>query len=298
MNKFECISPFKHPNSHLSDIPFRCGRCEACMARRRMEWANRMMLEQYGKTYKPYFVTLTYRPGELPKNYKESTREVQLYLKRLRRKLYTPIRYFCATENGDKKGRIHNHLILWNLELAKMNLVQQWKIQFDTWGHGRLESKPVRSPAAFSYTAKYMVKNMKIIMSKSREDYEGNIRKPHKIPQKMEGRLFTYSQRPILGSSGIERWKQLITKMNEQNKWSKINQFPPNFINAPIFNKLTRLYIPSDVYKVTCKELGLSFVNKESDILPIDDIQEITCQKELIEMPEEIRLLGKLAMKK
>lgn len=279
------MKPVKLPD--YPDVPARCGRCPACMARRRMEWANRMLLEQYSKNYKPLFVTATYKPGKLPKNYNESTKEVQKYLKRLRRALpeNEKLRYFSTTENGSKKGRIHNHLIIWSEYLSKLPIQQQWELQHQKWGLGRYQSEPIRSPAGFNYVAKYMVKNLTNEETGKWSRYDGQYQN--------DGRLFTYSQRPMLGYPGIERWKYLIKQLDAYNIWKKTGKLPPNYFNGHIFGRLKKLYVPSDVYKKTCKNIGISFTSKNvSHILALENFpREFPCQRNLIELTDNERLL-------
>lgn len=279
------MKPVKIPD--YPEIKARCGRCPACMARRRMEWANRMLLEQFNKDYKPLFVTATYRPGELPKNYHESTKQVQRYLKRLRKALPDDdkLRYFSTTENGTKKGRIHNHLIIWSKYLSKLSLQHQWELQHSKWKLGRYQSEPIKSTAGFNYVSKYMVKNLTDEKTGKWSRYDGQYQN--------DGRLFTYSQRPILGTPGLERWKYLLNQLDVVDVWKRTGKLPPNNFNGHIFGKIKKLYIPSDIYKRTCKEIGISFTSKNvSHILKLENFpQEFPCQRELYEMSEEQRLL-------
>lgn len=57
-----------------------------------------------------WFVTLTFRTA--PADPVSSYREVQLYLKRLRKSLGPSVRYFAVAEEGEKRGRLHWHMML------------------------------------------------------------------------------------------------------------------------------------------------------------------------------------------
>jgi len=224
----------------------------------RMEWSNRMKLEQFGKTYKPMFVTLTYAPAVLPNNNREALQQCQRYLKRLRKRLDSPIRYFLCTELGSKKGRIHNHMLLWSEDLAKMSLLEQWKIQHKTWGNGRLESEPIRHQGGIDYVAKYISKNL--------TDKDTGVWNRYEKKFVNEGRLYTWSNKPVLGTPGLDRWRELSTIYVE-----KFNTRPPNWMNIVIYDQLKQVYIPSDQYRRHCLSLGLQF--KETEIINTNHIK-------------------------
>lgn len=61
------------------------------------------------------FVTLTYDGNHVPEDYSLRKRDVQLFLKRLRKKKHEGIRYFGAGEYGETSGRPHYHLCLFNV---------------------------------------------------------------------------------------------------------------------------------------------------------------------------------------
>lgn len=79
-----------------------------CRYNRRRLWANRIMLE--AKTHgDASFVTLTYRPEVIPPGGTLVPKHTQNWLKRLRRGLETPLRFFLVGEYGDQSQRPHYH---------------------------------------------------------------------------------------------------------------------------------------------------------------------------------------------
>ena len=83
------------------------------------------------------FITLTYKDSALPENeyidpetgaYEQSPvhtlrrRDVQLFLKRLRKNSGQEIRYYGCGEYGDETFRPHYHLILFGLDLPASDL--------------------------------------------------------------------------------------------------------------------------------------------------------------------------------
>lgn len=241
------------------DRPFgRCGRCHWCRGMKRLEWVNRMMLEAYQKPYRPLFVTPTYRTQDLPKNYSESLRKVQLWLKRLRKRV-GPIRYFAVTERGTKNGRLHQHLLIWNETLCtKKRLVDMWRPMWETWKYGALQSDPIRSVGGFYYVGKYITKN--IWQDQGTGEIDQNAKLNKHGEWKNPGRLYTWSNKPAFGQPGIDRWTSLA------EKWIQTNSEPPvNWFNMHLLGGLHKVYVPKDTYVRFCKENGIE-LHKEIDL--------------------------------
>lgn len=95
-------------------VKVSCGKCVECARRYSVEWAFRIMLE--AKQYRDNcFITLTYNEENLPSPPFVSRREVQLFMKRLRQKLYPLcVRFFACGEYGSRGRRPHYHAIIFN----------------------------------------------------------------------------------------------------------------------------------------------------------------------------------------
>lgn len=154
---------FDIPNGYIS-IP--CGKCVECCKAYSMEWANRCLCEK--KLHKQScFITLTYKdnPVSLVK------RDYQLFLKRLRRRLSVPIRYFGCGEYGEKGGRPHYHFIIFGwcpddlvflYKTNKGSLIYKSAFVADTWAScnslaGFISVGEV-TPETCVYSAKYLAK--------------------------------------------------------------------------------------------------------------------------------------------
>lgn len=89
-----------------------CGYCIECRLSKARLWAIRCVHE--AKMHDDNcFLTLTYNNENLPTNGSINKREVQLFMKRLRKKEEgKEIRYFACGEYGDKLGRPHYHILL------------------------------------------------------------------------------------------------------------------------------------------------------------------------------------------
>ncbi len=102
-------------------VPVPCGHCLGCNMDYAHQWADRMLLELQTNP-KALFVTLTYRPSDLPLtdsgNPTLLKRHPQLFLKRLRRHFPNrSIRYYLCGEYGSNTHRPHYHAILYGLSL-------------------------------------------------------------------------------------------------------------------------------------------------------------------------------------
>lgn len=180
-----CLHPIKLPLSDESrakrmaaeymPIEFRfakeiyvpCGKCEACLQKRKSEWIFRLTKE-FENSESAYFVTLTYDDDKLPT--KEividdvvediqcvSKRDCQLFLKRLRKAIQPfKIRYYLVSEYGPKTLRPHYHMLLFNfpkeLSFKVINYIE------DAWNNGFVTVDNVNA-ARIAYVCSYCMDN-------------------------------------------------------------------------------------------------------------------------------------------
>lgn len=99
-------------NTETQLIP--CGKCISCKLSHSKDWALRIQHEAQ-TSQKSAFLTLTYNNENLPANKSVDKREVQLFLKKLRKRIQIEIRFFACGEYGDTKTtnhRPHYHIII------------------------------------------------------------------------------------------------------------------------------------------------------------------------------------------
>jgi len=96
---------------------YSCGRCAACLSKRRRTWAHRIMLETKVHDGKSSFVTLTYQTAPRSHGDLETLEPHHLrdFWKRLRKNTGATLRYFAVGEYGERSGRPHYHAALWGL---------------------------------------------------------------------------------------------------------------------------------------------------------------------------------------
>ncbi len=129
------ISPYCE--SAITDfVQIPCGKCIGCRLDASRHWANRCMMEasQYADNC---FITLTYNDDHLPfstsfdslgNERRTATlvkRDLQLFMKRLRKKFGSGIRFFACGEYGSETHthRPHYHLILFNFDFPDKTLL-------------------------------------------------------------------------------------------------------------------------------------------------------------------------------
>lgn len=111
------------PPVGTANLEVPCGSCLGCKTSRATAWAKRAEHEA-GQWENNCFLTLTYDEAHLPKGAELEPRELQLFLKRLRRARdrNTPgirsnplgsVRYLASGEYGER-GRPHYHILLFN----------------------------------------------------------------------------------------------------------------------------------------------------------------------------------------
>lgn len=122
------------------DLTFPCGKCMSCRVQRTQEWAIRLMDEAYAWE-SSVFVTLTYSEEKLPEQGLVSKRDLQLFLKRLRKSYPTPLKYYAVGEYGDQTFRPHYHLIIFGMSAADKHYIDKaWDLGLTHIGTVTIES--------------------------------------------------------------------------------------------------------------------------------------------------------------
>lgn len=104
------------------DIP--CGGCDGCRLERSRQWAIRCMHEA-SLHEDNAFITLTYDDEHLPPLGSLRPRDLQLFFKRLRKRLNGKrISYFAAGEYGARFGRPHYHCCLFGHDFPDKSYVR------------------------------------------------------------------------------------------------------------------------------------------------------------------------------
>lgn len=185
-----CLFPL--PNSNLNSLAYKkgikefdCGACPECLNKRSSLWALRSVYECKSHAYN-CMVTLTYdtfqrdsygnltnKENPVNPNIIVNKRDIQLFIKRLR-KWYSSIsseriKYLCCAEYGSHTHRAHYHLILFGVNFPDIhfykkskrgNVIYMSNILTKLWNHGicTVDSINVHSGIA-RYCTKYCAKS-------------------------------------------------------------------------------------------------------------------------------------------
>ena len=136
-----------------------CGKCEGCTASKALTWAIRIYHEAQMHD-RNSFITLTYADAPEAIN----RHDPQKFIKRLRRRSDTPIRYFLTGEYGEKTHRPHYHAIIFGEDFLGGaydidDSMYSNPILEQAWGHGNCSVSELTLASAM-YTAGYTAKKV------------------------------------------------------------------------------------------------------------------------------------------
>lgn len=142
----------------------KCGKCVECIKSQSQEWALRIMLEAMSHK-ENCCLTLTYDNEHVPSDYQLCRRDIQLFLKSLRKAIApVKIRVFYSGEYGEKRGRPHFHCIVFGwkpkdlvYKFSKSTPYYNSVFVSKLWKRGIVSIGEVSYDTAF-YCAKYLQK--------------------------------------------------------------------------------------------------------------------------------------------
>lgn len=150
-----------------------CGQCVGCRISRSQEWMIRCVHEAQMHDDNS-FLTLTFNNDHLPCDRSISVRDLQLFMKRVRKKYGNNIRFFACGEYGEPElitdgnlGRPHYHLLIFGLdfgdkypwELRRGNLLYRSESLEQLWPYGFSTIGSLTTQSA-GYVARYILKKV------------------------------------------------------------------------------------------------------------------------------------------
>lgn len=206
-------------NKSATKIPFSlpCGRCIGCRMEKARQWGMRCLHEK--KMWKNNaYVTLTYSDDYLPEGGSLVLRDVQLFMKRLRKARLSskdnPLRFFLGGEYGEDNGRPHYHALLFNCCFPDARFwtynkrgepLYTSKELADLWGLGHCTIGEVTFDSAV-YCAKYALKKVNgdaALAHYEFVDVDG-------IVYQKKPEFAVMSRRPGIGASYYEKYGQEV----------------------------------------------------------------------------------------
>ncbi|UPW41056.1 replication initiator protein [Sigmofec virus UA08Rod_5658] len=232
-----------------------CRHCVGCRLAKSREWANRAVMEQLYHD-ESWFLTLTYDDEHLPPAFPvdPSTGEIlsvhatlvkkdlQDFMKRLRKNSGQRIRYFSAGEYGSQTYRPHYHLLLFGLHLDDVQVInhnfagQAYYISpfiEKCWSFGMHILGPVTWQSS-AYVARYTMKKASSGYDKRYYEVAG-----------IEPEFQTMSLKPAIGRQYYDDHPDLFDYdfFNVSTPQGGRKMFPPEY-----FKKLYALHHPVDAY--------------------------------------------------
>lgn len=191
-----------------TELKIPCGQCIGCRLSYSREWATRCIHEASCHTAN-CFLTLTFNNLNLPATGSIDVRDIQLFIKRLRKELWPhKIRYAACGEYGSLLQRPHYHLLIFGYDFPDKKPFQKHKsniyyrsAQLEklwTSGYSSIGSLTFESAA---YTARYILKKQKGVDYDYRIYYDG--RRPE---------FFVTSRRPGIGLQWISSYHRQVSQ--------------------------------------------------------------------------------------
>lgn len=218
-----CIKPY------LEKFP--CGGCLPCRINRASAWCLRMFHELDAWDNKALFVTFTYSDENLPADGTLVVAHLQLFWKRLRKRLPkgSRISYYAVGEYGETTNRPHYHAIIYGLSFSDVEYLHVGASSFpyhplvsESWKLGMIHIGTVTTDS-ISYVAGYVTK--KIVGKDSKEVYDGTNRIP-----------------PFSAAESGLRSSVCFSKCRSVDKRSLFNQIWGEITYSPLLPKEIRYY--------------------------------------------------------
>lgn len=246
-----------------------CGKCLGCREKKLQEWSIRCYHES--KLYQfNTFITLTYNDENLPQDGQLRIDHWQKFMKRLRKRYGSGIRYFHCGEYGDKFGRPHYHALLFNFHFKDRKLIKEnngvktyvsqqltnlWPYGFSAIGNVTLGS--IMYVAGYVYKKKKEVNNEYTYM-----DETGSLKTKQPV-------YATMSRRPGIGKIWYDKYNKEVHTNGfltiNGRKYSIPSYYEKIFSvrNPDLYNVLLdkkRLYIESNIHLYTRESLQTKYV--------------------------------------
>lgn len=178
----QCIEPLELEHEIKGTVTVRCGNCVPCQVTTSRKWAVRGTHEFWSQNEKAVSLTLTYNDQHLPPGRTLVHRDVQLFMKRVRKDWYKrdkrQLRILGCGEYGDDVGkRPHYHIIIYGITLTELDdcrfhaaskkdvpiytsndFAKHWTKDGESMGFSPVQTV---TPGAIKYVAGYVTKKLR-----------------------------------------------------------------------------------------------------------------------------------------
>lgn len=202
--KFKVV--FNVKEGHV-DMPIKvpCGQCIGCRIDKARQWAVRIMNEASLHDVN-CFITLTYDNINIPYGGTLVKKHFQDFMKRLRKKVKVPIRFFHCGEYGEKMKRPHYHAVIFGYDFPdKEKATETYCISkelFELWQYGIHSVQELNFNTA-SYVARYVVKK---VNGAKKDDHYININERNGEIYEIIPEYITMSRKPGLAKNWLDKY--------------------------------------------------------------------------------------------
>lgn len=226
-----CFRPLRAYRAHGGGVVFNrkegfpdlpldlaCGQCIGCRVERSRQWALRCVHEA-SQHDRNCFVTLTYRPGDVPPDGSLDVRHWQLFAKRMR-KAIGPFRFLHCGEYGETNFRPHYHALIFGQDFGRdrklwrrdgdQELFTSQQLE-DLWGLGFCTIGRLNYQTA-AYVARYTLK--KVTGDKAEEHYR-RIDLETGEEYSVRPEYATMSRRPGIGATWFDKFHRDVYPADE-----------------------------------------------------------------------------------
>lgn len=222
--KYRILFNIKFPRQFES-IQLPCGQCIGCRLERSRQWAVRCVHEA-SLHESNCFITLTFNNAHLNPEGSLVKGDFQKFMKRLRKRFGSGVRYFHCGEYGEKLARPHHHACLFNFDFpdrvhwqtrqgialfTSEALKELWPFGFSTIGDVTFESA--------AYVARYVTK--KITGKLAPAHYAG------RLPE-----YVTMSRRPGIARGWIDQFKSDVYPADKVIIRGGVEAKPPRYYDS------------------------------------------------------------------
>lgn len=199
---------FDISQSNYQEMTVPCGQCIGCRIDRSRDWAIRCMHEA-SMHEESCFLTLTYRPEDLPVDGSLDKSHFQKFMKRLRKSIAPKkVRFFHCGEYGENLSRPHYHALLFGhsfvdqtlLTIRNGNRYYTSRTLDNLWGLGYSMLGNVTFESA-AYVARYITKK---VTGADAADYYWRDDPLTGVCWRVEPEYCTMSRRPGIGGKFYE----------------------------------------------------------------------------------------------
>lgn len=158
------------------------------------------------------FVTLTFNDQYLPEDYSVNSRDLNLFMKRLRKALgHNRVRFFACGEYGDQNGRPHYHLLLFGYDFPDRTpwrrapsgeVLYRSELLERVWPFGHAEIGAV-TEQSIQYVARYILKK---ITGDAADEHYSRIHPLTGEYLRVRPEFITMSRRPGIGAGWFDKF--------------------------------------------------------------------------------------------